>query len=84
VSDSTEEAQWRAEFELRGEWQIRDRYENITPEPKRQFAIRWLRDQERARIKRDQQTFNYVRWTFWAAVGAVIIGIIGVVVTVLH
>jgi hypothetical protein len=84
VSDSTQEAEWRAEFERFGETAIREGLKMMSPEPKRQFAFRWLREQGRAREIRDIRTFDYVRWTFWAAVGAVIIGIIGVAVTVLH
>jgi hypothetical protein len=84
VSDSTQEAEWRAEFERIGETDVREGLKMMSPEPKRQFAFRWLREQERAREIRDMRTFDYVRWTFWAAVGAVIIGVIGVAVTVLH
>jgi hypothetical protein len=28
--------------------------------------------------------YRYAQWMFWAAVGAVLVGIIGVLVTVLH
>jgi hypothetical protein len=50
-------------------------------EPKRQFAFRWLREQERTRRIREEQTYRYVQWTLLAAVAAVIVGIIGVAVT---
>jgi preprotein translocase subunit Sss1 len=28
--------------------------------------------------------YRYAQWTFWAAVGAVLVGMIGVIVTCLH
>jgi hypothetical protein len=40
-----------------------------------------MREQEGDRTTRDKRTYDYVRWTFWAAVAAVGVGIIGVVVT---
>jgi hypothetical protein len=79
-----EEANWRAEFELRGENELRDGLNLINHEPKRQLAFRWLREQDHARRTREQKTYNYVRWTFWAAVAAVIVGVVGVAVTLLH
>ena len=80
-------AKWRAEFEAAGETQFRDGVARGTipfPEPKRQFAFRWLREQETAKALRELQLYRYAQWTFWAAVGAVLVGIIGVLVTVLH
>jgi hypothetical protein len=76
-----EEAKWRAEFEAAGETEIRDGLKLIQHEPKRQFAFRWLREEDRARGLREKETHCYVQWTFWAAVAAVIVGIIGVAVT---
>jgi hypothetical protein len=82
-----EQAKWRAEFEVVGEIQLRD---GVTrgvmpfPEAKRQFAFRWLRQQETAKALREKQLYRYAQWTFWAAGGAVFVGIIGVLVTVLH
>ena len=76
-----EEAAWRAEFEGAGETEICDGLKLIQHEPTRQFAFRWLREQASARKLREEQTYRYVRWTFWAAVAAVIVGIIGVAVT---
>jgi hypothetical protein len=84
MSDPAEEAKWRAEFDQAGETEVRDGFGLINHEPKRQFAFRWLREQDRARTIREQQTYTYVRWTLWAAVAAVIVGIIGVVVTLIH
>jgi hypothetical protein len=88
ASDTTDEAKWRAEFEtVVGETQLRDGMTGGSmpfPEPKRQFAFRWLREQENAKALRERQLYRYAQWTFWAAVGAVFVGIIGVLVTVFH
>jgi hypothetical protein len=87
ASDTTDEAKWRAEFEGVGETQLRDGVTRASmpfPEQKRQFAFRWLREQENAKALRERQLYRYAQWTFWAAVGAVFVGIIGVLVTVLH
>ena len=56
----------------------------ITDEPKRQAAFRWLGDEAEARRLREEQTHHYVRWTFFAAVAAVIVGLIGVGLALLH
>jgi predicted lysophospholipase L1 biosynthesis ABC-type transport system permease subunit len=50
-------------------------------ERKRQAAFRWLGEQAGARRAREERTFRYVRWTFFAAVAAVIVGIAGIAVT---
>ncbi|MFZ2138337.1 MAG: hypothetical protein WAV78_15645 [Xanthobacteraceae bacterium] len=78
-----EEAKWRAEFEAAGETEIRDGLKLIQHEPKRQFAFRWLREQATARKRRETQLHWYARWTFWAAVAAVLVGIIGVIVGII-
>jgi hypothetical protein len=78
------EAAWRAEFKRIGETQVRDALDSITDEPKRQAAFRWLSDEAAARRLREEQTHHYVRWTFFAAVAAVIVGLIGVGLTLLH
>ena len=85
--DTEDEAKWRGEFEAVGETQLRDgvnRGSMPFPEAKRQFAFRWLREQENAKALRERQLHWYAQWTFWAAVGAMLVGIIGVLVTVLH
>ena len=78
------EAAWRAEFKRIGETQVRDALDRITDEPKRQAAFRWLDDEAEARRLREEQTHHFVRWTFFAAVAAVIVGLIGVGLTLLH
>jgi hypothetical protein len=85
--DTEEEAQWRAEFETDGEAALRDafNYRNVPfPELKRRFAFRWLREQEQARQRRERELHRDVRRTLWAAVAAVLVGIIGVAVTLSH
>ena len=81
------EAAWRAEFERSGATQLRDVLnsgDGLTDELKRQAAFRWLGDEAEARRLREEQTHHYVRWTFFAAVAAVIVGLIGVGLTFLH
>ncbi len=84
---SSEENLWREEFERLGEMQV---YDNVkqgaiyNDEAKRQAAFRWLGDVAAARRARELRSHNYVRWTFYAAVAAVIVGVIGITVTLLH
>jgi hypothetical protein len=73
--DTQEQAAWRAEFERFGEEQTRYALESgLFPEPKRQFAFRWLGDQAVDRRLREKRIYEYVRWTFFAAVAAVVVG----------
>jgi hypothetical protein len=53
-------------------------------EPKRQFGFKWLGEQAEARRVREERTYRYVQWTFFAALAAVFVGVIGVLVTLLH
>lgn len=80
MPDTKEQAEWRAEFEKVG-YDAIHRGHGMFPEPKRQFAFRWLREKERAREAREEAAHWYLKWTFAAAVAAVIVGIIGVAVT---
>jgi hypothetical protein len=79
---NTEEEEWRAEFEQDGEGMIRAVIMGLPgsyfQEPKRQFAFKWLREKEKARERREDQIQSYVRWTLYAAVAAVVVGVIGV------
>ncbi len=84
-------AQWHREWERIGETVIRAELElrsgqnvGITSEAKRVAVYEWLRVKERDRAELDRATFRYVKWTFWAAVAAAVIGIVGVVVTLMH
>jgi hypothetical protein len=82
-----EEAMWRAEFEAAGESETRDRIyrgAGIYPDPKRQAALDWLRERARERSLRETQTHRYAWWTLWAAIVAVVVGLVGVAVTWFH
>ena len=81
MADPEVEAAWRAEFERIGETQLRDALNGgvgIADEPKRQAAFRWLGDEAQARRLREEKTYHYVRWTYFAAIAAVIAGLIAV------
>jgi len=80
-------AAWRAEFKRIGETQLRDVLNSgvgFADEPKRQAAFRWLGDEAQERRLREEKTYHYVRWTFFTAIAAVIVGLIGVGLTLLH
>jgi hypothetical protein len=60
-------------------------------ESKQQFIRKWLREKDIQRsereleqVTREKQGFDYARWTFYVAVGALIAAIVGIIVTVLH
>jgi hypothetical protein len=81
------EAACRAEFKRIGETQLRDVLNTgsgFADEPKRQAAFRWLGDEAEARRLREEQTHHYLRWTFFAVIAVVIVGLIGVGLTLLH
>ena len=74
------EAAWRAEFERSGAKELRDALngDGFTNELKRQAAFRWLGDEAEAQRLQQEQTYHFVRWTFFVAVAAVIAGLIAV------
>ena len=82
-----QEAEWRAEFERLGELLV---YENAkqgaiyNDEGKRQAALRWLSDQARSQHDREVRTLQVAWWTFFAAVGGVLVGIVGFLVALHH
>jgi hypothetical protein len=87
MADPEVEAAWRAEFERIGETQLRDTLNSggvFTDEPKTQAAFRWLGDEAQAWRLREEKTYHYVRGTFIAAIARVIVGLIGVGLTLLH
>src|SRR5262249_47315120 len=51
------------------------------PEAKFHAAVRWLRDQARARKLREEEIRRYVWWTLCAAVLSLIVGVIVLAVT---
>jgi hypothetical protein len=85
MTDPREE-QWRREFELIGYTAVHDELRGACgwEEARRRAGFRWLREKELERERRGATTYRYVKWTFWAAATAVVVGIVGVVVTVCH
>jgi hypothetical protein len=84
MTDLEQEAAWRTEFEADGEPAVLDTIchgPGIYPDPKRLFALRWLREREVERTRQEQKIRSYVRCAFWAAIAAVVIGIVGVLVS---
>jgi hypothetical protein len=83
----TKEAEWRAEFETLGELLV---YENAkqgaiyNDEAKRQAAFRWLSEKDRSRGKREVRTLQVAWGTLVAAIAALVVGALGIVVTLLH
>jgi preprotein translocase subunit Sss1 len=89
IDSPSQEAIWRAELEQEGENAVRDSYNHhggirTGGEPKLKFVRQWLREKEIAREKRESNIYSYVKLTLYAAIGAVIIGVIGVALTVIH
>jgi hypothetical protein len=82
MANSDQEARWRATYETVGYDAVR-RGHNLFEEPKRQFALRWLREKEIARETRDEAAQWYLKWTFRAAVAALIVGIVSVTVVII-
>jgi hypothetical protein len=82
-----QEKDWRAEFERQGERQV---YDNVKQgaiynnEAKRQAAFRWLGDKAAEQRAREANTLWYTRYTFYAAIIGVLVGIISIAVTLLH
>ena len=82
-----DEEGWIAEFEAAGESELRDRLyrgSGMHPEAKFHLAVRWLREQARARRLQEEQMRRDVRRTLWAAVAAVLVGIVGIGIALLR
>ena len=87
MADPEVEAARRAEFRRIGEKQLSDALDSglsIADEPKRQAAFRWLGDEAEERQLREEKTYHFVRWTFFAAIAVVIVGFISVGLAFLH
>jgi hypothetical protein len=85
LPQTDEEVSWRDELEKIGETQVRQNLLSnsfYTP-PKKYFVLNWVREKECARERRDQEIFSYTSRTYWVAVAAVVVGVIGVVATLL-
>jgi hypothetical protein len=84
---TNDEVNWRDEFAKVGATKVRENLPEkkaFYSQPKRICALKWLREQECAAQVLEQGISSYTRRTFWAAVAAVIVGIIGIVATLLH
>ena len=81
------EAAWRAEFKRIGEAQLRDALKSGsdgTDGLKRPAGFRLVGDEPEVQRLREDQTHHYARWAIFAAVAAVIVGLIGVGLTFLQ
>ena len=84
---TTDELNWQEEFSKAGATQVRENLSNgaiYNSQPKRIFALHWLRQQERAAELREQEIHSYTRRTYWTAVAAVILTIFGLMATLMH
>jgi hypothetical protein len=54
------------------------------PDQPKQATFRWLGDEAQTRRLREEQIHHYVQWTFFAAVAAAIVGVIGLGLTLLR
>ncbi len=81
------QANSRAQFENIGEtqlYQLLSKGAISASDARHTPALEWLREQEVARRLREQKAYSYTQRTFWAAVAAVMVGMIGVVATLIH
>jgi len=53
----------------------------MSPEHKRRIAFRRVREHSKARRSRGEELRRYAQWTYWAAIAAIIFGVIAVLVT---
>jgi hypothetical protein len=81
MPDTEQEARWRKEFDEILGYDVVRREHRLYEEPRRQLAFRWLLQKEKEREARDQAMHWYSKWTFVAAVAAVIVGVIGILLT---
>ena len=83
MAEPEAEAAWRAELERIGETQPREA-QNSDSKLKRPAAFRWSGDETQTRRLQEEHAHHYVRWTLFAAIGAVIAGLIAEGLTLLH
>jgi hypothetical protein len=55
----------------------------IYPDRKRELAIKWLREKEKAEEKLAADTYWYVKWTWDAALAAAVLAAVGIIVDLL-
>ena len=56
----------------------------MADEPKRQAEFQWSGDEAQAQRLREEKTHHYVRLTLFASVAVLIVGLVGVGLTLLH
>ena len=77
------EAAWRAELGRIGEKQPSDVHDP-SGASNRQMAFHWSGDEIETQRLRQEHTHHYLRWTLFAAIGAVIAILIAEGLTLLH
>jgi hypothetical protein len=82
MAESEVEAAWRAELERIGEKQPSDTVDNSSTA--KLVPLHWVGDEVEARRLRQDHAHHYLRWTFLAAIGAVIAILIAEGLTLLH
>jgi hypothetical protein len=83
MAESEVEAAWRAEVERVGKKQPSETLDSSSTS-KKQIPLRWLGDEVEAQRLRQEHVHDYLRWTFLAAIGAVIAILIAEGLTLLH
>ena len=78
-----QEDSWRRDFELWGHDAVERtvRGTNSWDEPRRQFALRWLRERESENERTEQQTQHSTRLMLWLSVTAILIAVVSVLVS---
>jgi hypothetical protein len=56
----------------------------MADELKTQAAFHWVGDEAQAQRLREEKTTHHIRWTFVAAIAAVIVALIALGLTLLH
>jgi hypothetical protein len=90
IPTKEQEAEWRATLERLGESAVRFDLQmrqgvgiGMNNDVMYRFAFQWLRDKERERESRERVTITYTKWTFAAALAAVVTGVAGLIATIL-
>jgi len=83
--------EWEARFERIGEIMVRSdlQFRNgvgigISGEAMHHVVSDWLRNKEQQREVRERRLYIYTKWTLIAAAAAVVVGVIGIIVTLYH
>jgi hypothetical protein len=74
-----EQRKWREEFEMIGCAQVRNWLPTLSPEPKRQFAFRWLREEEQKKEDREAAVLEWTKRGVNVSIIAAIAAVIGAI-----